>query len=162
MSALDALDARVLDMVQTGFPVCERPFAELAGKLKIDEDELLERVRKLKESGVIRRFGAVFDSRRLGYVSTLVGVKIPDPEHLPAVAAAVNAYPEVTHNYQRLNEYNLWFTLIAAGQERIEEIIAIIGNMPQVEAIRNLPALKLFKIKADFKAVAEQGGGDAG
>lgn len=158
MSALSTLDARVLDLVQTGFPVCERPFAELAGKLEINEDELLVCVRKLKESGIIRRFGAIFDSRKLGYVSTLVGVKIPDQDDLPAVAAAVNAYPEVTHNYQRLNEYNLWFTLIAAGQERIEQIIATVGAMPQVDEIRNLPALKLFKIKADFKAVTGQGG----
>jgi siroheme decarboxylase len=159
VSGMDALDARVLDMVQSGFPVCERPFAQLAGKLEIDENELLERVRKLKESGVIRRFGAVFDSRKLGYVSTLVGVKIPDQDNIPVVAAAVNEYAEVTHNYQRLDEYNLWFTLIAAGQERIEEIIAIIGNMPQVAEIRNLPALRLFKIKADFRASAGQDGG---
>ena len=160
MSGIDTLDARVLDMVQSGFPVCERPFAKLAGELEIDEDEILERVRKLKESGIIRRFGAVFDSRKLGYVSTLVGVKIPDQDDIPAVAAMVNDYAEVTHNYQRLDEYNLWFTLIAAGQERIEEIIAIIGNMPQVAEIRNLPALRLFKIKANFKAAAGQDGVD--
>ncbi len=160
MNGMDALDARVLDMVQSDFPVCERPFEQLAGQLEIDEDELLERVRKLKESGIIRRFGAVFDSRKLGYVSTLVGVKIPDQDDIPVVAAVVNEYPEVTHNYQRLDEYNLWFTLIAAGQKRIESIIATVGSMPQVAEIRNLPALKLFKIKANFNASAGQGGGE--
>ncbi len=159
MSALEYLDARILDLVQSNFPVCERPFVKLAGELAIAEDELLERVRRLKESGVIRRFGAVFDSRKLGYVSTLVGVKIPDPDDIPAVAAAVNEYAEVTHNYQRLDEYNLWFTLIAAGQQRIESIIATVGALPQVAEIHNLPALRLFKIKADFRAAAGQGGG---
>lgn len=159
MSGNDGLDGRILDRVQSGFPVCERPFAELADEIGIEEDELIARIKTLREQGVIRRFGAVFDSRKLGYVSTLVGVKIPNQDDIPAVAAEVNTYLEVTHNYQRVDEYNLWFTLIAASQERIEQIIQRIGSLPQVAEIRNLPALRLYKIKADFRATGTESGG---
>ncbi|MBW7995279.1 MAG: Lrp/AsnC family transcriptional regulator [Candidatus Glassbacteria bacterium] len=160
MSGSDGLDGRILDRVQSGFPVTERPFAVMADEIGIAEADLIERVKALREQGVIRRFGAVFDSRKLGYVSTLVGVKIPRAEDLPAVAAEVSTYLEVTHNYQRTDEYNLWFTLIAASQERIDNIIGRIGSLPQVAEIRNLPALRLYKIKADFRAARGQGGGE--
>lgn len=158
MSGNESLDGRILDRVQSGFPVSERPFAEMADDIGIDEKTLLEHLRTLNDQGVIRRFGAVFASRKLGYVSTLVGVRVPNNEDIPAVAAEVNKYLEVTHNYQRSDEYNLWFTLIAASLERIEQIIGRIGSLPQVAEIRDLPALRLYKIKADFRAAEGKGG----
>ncbi|MFC1544680.1 Lrp/AsnC family transcriptional regulator [Gemmatimonadota bacterium] len=155
---MDGLDGRVLERVQSKFPVCERPFAQMADEIGISEDELLQRVRALSESGVIRRFGAVFDSRKLGYVSTLVGVRIPNPDDIPAVAAEVSKYLEVTHNYQRADRFNLWFTLIAVSQQRIDSIIGKIGTMPQVAEIHDLPAERLYKIKVNFKAKDRESG----
>jgi DNA-binding Lrp family transcriptional regulator len=152
VSGMDGLDGRVLERVQSNFPVCERPFESMADEIGISEDELLERVKALCESGVIRRFGAVFDSRKLGYVSTLVGVRIPNPDDIPAVALEVSKYLEVTHNYQRADRFNLWFTLIAASQQRIDTIIGRIGGMPQVAEIHDLPAERLYKIKVNFRA----------
>ena len=159
MEGLDTVDGKVLERVQNNFPVCERPFEQLADEIGISEDELLERLKSLSESGVIRRFGAVFDSRKLGYVSTLVGVRIPDPNDIPIVAAEVSKYLEVTHNYQRADRFNLWFTLIAASQQRIETIIGRIGGMPQVAEIHDLPAERLYKIKVNFKARERDGDG---
>jgi len=155
---LDSLDKSILAAVQEKFPVCPRPFGRLAEKLGVGETLLLERVRRLREHGVIRRFGAVFDSRRLGYLSTLVAVRIPNQADLPAVAQAVNRYPEVTHNYQRADTFNLWFTLIASSAGRIEEIISRVRALDGVAQVQNLPAEAIYKIRASFKPLNEQKG----
>ena len=151
MSGLDSLDKRILGAIQSDFPVCERPFRQIAQRLGISEETLIQRVAALKEKNVIRRFGAVFDSRKLGYVTTLVAVHIPEEVHLPAVAQEISKYPEVTHNYERENHYNLWFTIIASGKERITEIIDRVASLPGVSEVHNLPAEELYKIRADFK-----------
>ena len=151
MNSLEPVDKRILGAVQSGFPVCERPFSEIAGSIGISEQSLIERIEALKEGRIIRRFGAVFDSRRLGYVSTLVAVRIPDAGHVPAVAAEINRFDEVTHNYERENRFNLWFTLIAQSRERIGEIISRVESLPGVEEVRDLPADEMYKIKVDFR-----------
>jgi len=151
LSGLDEMDSRILGAVQSDFPVCERPFARIAETLGVDEDTVLERIISLKERGVIRRFGAVFDSRKLGYVSTLVGVRIPNPSDIPAVAREINRFAEVTHNYQRADEFNLWFTLIAASRKRIDQILAKVSGLAGVAEVRDLPAEEIYKIKVDFK-----------
>ncbi|MBN2288830.1 MAG: AsnC family transcriptional regulator [Candidatus Glassbacteria bacterium] len=158
MSVSDPLDNRILAAVQSDFPVCRRPFRELARKLEVGEDLLLARVRSLREQGVIRRFGAVFDSRRLGYVSTLVALEVPNEEDLPGVAAAVNRYPEATHNYQREDRFNLWFTLIARSRERIGEIISRVASLETVAGVMDLPAEELYKIRASFTPLDDETG----
>ena len=151
MTGLDPVDKRILGAVQSGFPVCERPFSKIAGSIGISEQSLIERIEALKERRIIRRFGAVFDSRKLGYVSTLVAVRIPDTGHVPAVADEINRFDEVTHNYERENRFNLWFTLIAQSRERIGEIISLVKSLPGVEEVRDLPADEMYKIKVDFR-----------
>ena len=151
MSDLDSVDKLLLGAIQSNFPVCEEPFARIGKEIGLQEQEVIRRIESLMERKIIRRFGAVFDSRKLGYVSTLVGAKIPDPAGLPAVAERVNKFSEVTHNYQRADVYNLWFTLIAASRERIEAILDEIRSLPEVEEVRDLPAEELYKIKVDFK-----------
>jgi siroheme decarboxylase len=158
LSKPDQLENQILDAIQSGFPACRYPFRELARKLGIEESVLIEKIRLLKEQGVIRRFGAVFDSRKLGYLSTLVAVRIPEPDHLPAVAEAVNRYSEVTHNYQRDDSFNLWFTLIAPSAARIEEIIRQVEVLDGVAQVQNLPAQELYKISASFKSLGGQSG----
>ncbi|MDD2421921.1 MAG: Lrp/AsnC family transcriptional regulator, partial [Heliobacteriaceae bacterium] len=105
-------------------------------------------VQKLKERGIIRRIGGVFDSRRLGYRATLCALKVP-PDRVDAVAAIVNGYPGVTHNYLREHEYNMWFTLIAPTAAKMAAIIAEIKARTGCE-LQNLPASRVFKIKVDL------------
>ena len=151
MTSLDPVDKRILGAIQSDFPVCERPFAKIAEIIGISEDTLIERIKTLKENRIIRRFGAVFDSRKLGCVSTLVAVRIPDAERIPAVAAEINRFDEVTHNYQRDNRFNLWFTLIAESRKRVEEIVSRVQSLGGVEEVHELPADEMYKIKVDFR-----------
>ena len=155
MSEINSIESRILGVVQSDFPVCERPFAQIAGQLGLSEATVLETVANLRQRGVIRRFGAVFDSRKLGYVSTLVAVCIPDEKDLPQVAGFISTFGEVTHNYQRADSFNLWFTLIAQSGERIREILSQVEAREGVERVMNLPQTALYKIKASFKPVAK-------
>ncbi|MDR1016155.1 MAG: hypothetical protein LBL67_01625, partial [Coriobacteriales bacterium] len=104
---------KILTIIQSHFPITPRPYAVLAEQLASDEQTVYDAVGELCASGQIRRIGASINSRKVGYVSTLAALAVP-AERVDEVAALINAYPGVTHNYQRENHYNLWFTLIAA------------------------------------------------
>lgn len=121
----------------------------LGGQLGIGEGEVIDRLKAIRESGEIRRLGASFDSRKLGYTSTLCAVRVP-AEQLDQAVEVINSYPNVTHNYERNNRFNVWFTLIAPGEQRIAEIIQEIGEKAGIGPILNLPATRLFKIKVDL------------
>ncbi len=152
---LSDLDKRVLTRIQAGFPIGSRPYAALGEYLGVSEAEALASVDGLREAGVIRRIGAIFDSNRLGYRSTLCAIAAP-LERVDEVAAVVSAYPNVTHNYLREDRYNVWFTLIARSQERIAEILAEIASATGVTDILDLPAIRLFKIRVDFDLTGEK------
>ncbi|MDP3181895.1 MAG: Lrp/AsnC family transcriptional regulator, partial [Desulfobaccales bacterium] len=109
----------------------------------------IRRVKNMTEAGVIRRIGANFTSRKLGYTSTLCAAQVPT-ELLTRFAQVVNRYPEVTHNYLRRHRYNVWFTLIAESTERLDKILAEISKASGVREILSLPAREVFKIKVDF------------
>ena len=109
----------------------------------------------LRENGVIRRIGAIFDSNRLGYRSTLCAIAVP-PQRVEEVAALISGYPNVTHNYQREARYNVWFTLIAPSAGRIAEILAEIADHTGIDDILDLPAIRLFKIRVDFDLTGER------
>ena len=146
---MDALDRQILNRLQRGLPLVPRPFEVLSEELEIEEDVILERIRLLKSQGVIRRLGGVFNSQSLGFQSTLVALKAPS-ERIEEVAEVINAYSGVTHHYLRDHEeYNLWFTLIAQNEGRIQEILEDIASKTGLR-IRSLPAKKLFKIQVDF------------
>jgi DNA-binding Lrp family transcriptional regulator len=147
--SLDALDRAILNEIQSHFPIASRPYAEVAGRVGASEDEVLARVAALAQAGVIRRIGANFTSRKLGYTSTLVAVRV-DPEKLDHFVAVVNRYPGVTHNYLRRHRFNVWFTLIAESEERLNQILEEISQTADVEEILSLPAHEVFKIKVDF------------
>lgn len=146
---MDQVDRKILNLVQVNFPIAPRPFEVLAEQLGISEEEFLRRTNDLINSGVIRQIGPVFDSQKLGYKSTLVAITVPSAQ-LDETAQIVNRYPEVTHNYGREDHYNLWFTLIASSQERIDQILREIREKPGITKILNLPAQRLFKIKVEF------------
>ncbi|MEN1761291.1 Lrp/AsnC family transcriptional regulator [Anoxynatronum sibiricum] len=150
----DPIDQQLLNLIQQDFPVDPRPYKILGDTLGISESDALQRVNLLREAGIIRRLGGVFDSRKLGYVSTLCAVSVPD--HLvPQAAALINPLPGVTHHYQRDHTYNLWFTLIAPSDEKLSETLGQLEKNLQTQAdggpLLNLPACQTFKIKVQFQ-----------
>ncbi len=118
---MDELDRRIVNELQEGFPVCERPFAAAATRLGVTEEDLLARLRSLLADDILTRFGPLFDAARLGGAFSLCAMSVPRPE-LERVAVLVNAHPEVAHHYERGHEYNLWFVLAAASPARIGEV----------------------------------------
>jgi DNA-binding Lrp family transcriptional regulator len=148
--AMDDIDRRILNRIQSRFPIASRPFLTIGEELQLTEDEVIRRVIHLKETGIIRRIGANFVPGKLGFVSTLCAARVPE-EHIDRFAEVVNRYPGVTHNYLRDNDVNVWFTFIAPSMEEIEENLQKIAEETGIEKILNLPATKVFKIKAKFE-----------
>lgn len=146
---IDNLDRELLNIVQSGLPVAEEPYRELAESLGTTEEDVLARLKRFTEVGTIRRLGGIFDSRRLGYTGTLCAMKVPR-EKIGAVAEVVNGYPGVTHNYLRNHEYNMWFTLLAQEKKEIDRVLDEIKNRAGIHDLISLPAVKLFKIKVNF------------
>lgn len=146
---LDELDKAILNEIQSHFPIVSRPYAEVARRVGASEKEVIRRVRAMFDSGIIRRIGANFASRKLGYTSTLCAAAVP-PEQLERFAEVVNRYPGVTHNYLRRHRYNVWFTLIAESKERLSQVLSEISRASGVGEIMSLPAREAFKIKVDF------------
>jgi len=157
VAELTELDKRVLTEIQANFPVAPAPYAVLAERVGATEGEVHGSVIGMKRDAVIRRIGAIFDSHRLGYRSTLCAIAAP-PERLEEVAALIGCYPNVTHNYQREDRYNVWFTLIAPSEERIAEILAEIAGTTGIDDILDLPAIRLFKIRVDFDLTGSREG----
>jgi siroheme decarboxylase len=142
------VNSRLLLALQKGLPVESRPFAAIGRDLGLPEAAVLSRVHSLFESGVARRFGAVFDSRSLGYESTLCAVDVPGDDLVAAVARIV-PHPGITHCYERAGHPNLWFTMTALGYT-MERELARVGKALGPYPVLNLPALKKYKIEAVF------------
>jgi DNA-binding Lrp family transcriptional regulator len=121
----------------------------VADEVGISEDDVLNRLARLKEIGIIRRIGGNFVPNKLGFVSTLCAAKVPE-DMIESFSKVVNRYPGVTHNYLRDNKYNIWFTFIAPSMEVIEANLKNISKETKISDIINLPATKVFKIKAHF------------
>lgn len=142
-------DGVLLDALQTDFPICERPYGALGERLGLSEDECYRRVCALRERGVIRRIGAAFNSRTLGYVSTLVAFAVAE-DSVDAAAEVVSASPFVTHNYRREGEFNLWFTLVAPSRAKIEEVVEELRVGAAAEKVMELPSRRAYKLRAVF------------
>lgn len=148
-SALDNVDRSILNRIQSDFPLSPFPFRQIAAELGLEEDTVLERVRRLKSQGIIRRIGGNFVPEKMGYVSTLCAARVP-AEQVARFAQAVNRFPGVTHNYLREHHFNVWFTFISPSMEEIRENLRAIAAETGVHEILNLPATRVFKIKAQF------------
>ncbi len=146
---MDATDKAILNRIQSDFPIASRPFEVIARELGLSEAQVIDRVRALKETGIIRRIGANFVPGKVGFVSTLCAAQVPE-ERLDHFAQVVNRYPGVTHNYQRDHAFNVWFTFIARSREEIEASLNQIARETGVDTILNLPATRVFKIRAQF------------
>lgn len=149
MSRLHDADKKILNRIQSDFPMESRPYLALATELGLSEKEILERVTQLKQDGIIRRIGANLAPAGLGFVSTLCAAAVPE-DNIDAFARCVNRYAGVTHNYVREGNFNVWFTFIAPSMEEIESSLAAISRETGVEKILNLPATRIFKIRAQF------------
>lgn len=146
---MDDLDKALLNGIQSNFPICDQPFARIGETLGMGEEEVLRRLKKLKDAGIIRRIGGNFGPENLGYYSTLCAAKVPE-EKLALFAETVNRYPGVTHHYIRENDWNVWFTFIEPSREIIAENLEAISRETGVAEILNLPATQVFKIRAEF------------
>ncbi len=148
-SAIDAIDRRLLTLIQKNFPLVVRPFAVIGEQLGISEEDALARTRHLKGAGIIRQISAIFDSRRLGYSSTLVAMDIPE-EHIDESANRISEHPGVSHNYKRDHSFNLWFTLTLPPGTDLEAEVAQLSAGAEARRARILPALRLFKIGVEL------------
>lgn len=142
---MDNLDKEILNEIQWTFPLTPKPYSEMAKKFGLSDQEMMQRLRVLKEAGIIRQISAIFDTRKLGYKSALVAMAI-EPEKLDYVANQVNRHPGVSHNYERNHEYNLWFTLAVPPGSDLKTEIDKFSKLPGIKKTRLLPTIKLFKI----------------
>ena len=149
---MDNLDKRIFTELQNNFPLEERPYDIIAERLGITTDQLYQRVKRLLEDGVIRRMGASLDSRKLGFDSTLVAMKV-DTQSVEKAGDLLLTYPEITHSYTRDDQFNIWFTVIACDTWRIGVILEDIRIRLGLDKtnILNLPMERLFKLDARFK-----------
>ncbi|WP_073477530.1 AsnC family transcriptional regulator [Desulfatibacillum alkenivorans] len=147
---MDATDKAIINRIQSDFPRTERPYAAIGQEFGLDEAQVIERVSRLKESGIIRRIGGNFVPDKLGFVSTLCAARVPK-DKVEMFTEAVNQYPGVTHNYLRENDYNIWFTFISPSMDEIKANLSEISAKTGVEDIINLPATNVYKIRAQFE-----------
>jgi DNA-binding Lrp family transcriptional regulator len=145
---MDAVDRAIVNQLQGGFPVCERPYAEAATKLGMTENELMQRLDVLLEKGTLTRFGPMYHAERLGGALTLAAMKVP-AQDFERVTGIVNGFPEVAHNYAREHAFNMWFVLATEAPERIEEVI---GEIEKAAGYRvyNMPKLEEFYVGLRF------------
>jgi len=181
---MDKIDKRLLDIIQDEFPLTSEPYREIASLLahrqgclchSISAEEVILRLKRMKVEGIIRRIGAIFDSKKLGYCSTLCAMKVPG-QRVGEVAQIVNEYPGVTHNYIRavkasksskpfhnfndfddLNDWNMWFTITARSQSELDRVRAEIREKSGIHDLIDLPAVRMFKIRVRFPMLGMEG-----
>ncbi|MDP4603936.1 MAG: Lrp/AsnC family transcriptional regulator [Solirubrobacteraceae bacterium] len=149
---LSDLDRKLLDLMQGSFPIAARPYEAVALEAGISEDEVLASVERLLKDRIIRQVTPIYDTRALGYGSMLVAAKV-DPEHPWRAAKIINSHPGVSHNYLRNHEFNMWFTLAVEedSQLGLQGTLDVLQDLTGAESIRQLPTLKLFKIRMDLE-----------
>ncbi len=154
---LDPEDKKLLNLLQRDFPLDERPFARLAEKLNVSEKEILRRVARYKQERIVRQISAIFDTRRLGYRSSLVAMSVAREREAEA-AAILNGHPGINHNYRRNHSFNLWFTLAVAPTSRLglQGTVAKLHAMCRADSTRLLPTLKRYKIAVDLDMTGER------
>ena len=145
---LDELDKKILNAIQLDFPLERKPFEALRKFLGLTEEDVITRIKRLQSEGAIRRIGPIISTKKTGGVSTLIAMKVPD-DKVDEVAGIINQYDEVSHNYLRPANYNIWFTLSAESGERMQEILKEITEKTGCRVI-NLPTKRLFKIGVKF------------
>jgi siroheme decarboxylase len=149
---LDELDKRLLNLMQGSFPLERRPYAHVAKLAEVDEREVIRRVQRLLDERIVRQVTPIFDTRVLGYKSMLVAAKV-DAENPHRAAKIINSHPGVSHNYLRNHDFNMWFTLATEPGSKLglDGTLARLQELTGAESVRQLPTLKLFKIRMDLE-----------
>ena len=149
---LDALDRKLLNLMQGSFPIATHPYQHVCSLAGVPEAEVMRRVQRLLDKRIIRQVTPIFDTRALGYSSMLVAAKV-DPEHPHRAAQVINEHPGVSHNYLRNHEFNLWFTIATEPDSELglEGTLEVLAREAGAESVRQLPTLKLFKIRMDLE-----------
>lgn len=155
-AGMDIADREILNVIQTRFPLTDRPYAAVGDEVGMPEDEVIARIGDMKKRNVVRQISAIFDTRRLGYKTTLVAMRFPDDE-LDAAAQIVNEHPGVSHNYARNGNFNLWFTLAVPPYEDLADAVEDMARRTKAETYRLMPTIKFFKIGVNFDMVKEEG-----
>jgi DNA-binding Lrp family transcriptional regulator len=149
---LDDLDRKLLNLMQGSFAIAPRPYQHVASLAEVSEQEVMSRVQRLLDKRIIRQVTPIFDTRALGYSSMLVAAKV-DPEHPHRAAGVINEHPGVSHNYLRNHDFNLWFTIATEPDSELglEGTLEVLAREAGAESVRQLPTLKLFKIRMDLE-----------
>jgi len=149
---LDDLDKKLLNLMQGSFPLYPRPYAHVAKLAEVSEDDVMRRVSRLLDQRIIRQVTPIFDTRVLGYSSMLVAAKV-DPEHPWRAGKIINSHPGVSHNYLRNHDFNMWFTIATEPDSKLglQGTLALLAELTGAESVRQLPTLKLFKIRMDLE-----------
>jgi DNA-binding Lrp family transcriptional regulator len=147
---MDDIDRRLINALQGGFPVCDAPYAEVGRRLGLDEDDVIARLERLVGDGVLSRFGPMYDAERLGGGLTLAAMAVPEAR-FEEVAAIVNRFPEVAHNYERTHALNMWFVVATERPERIGQVLRAI-ELSTGLAVLDLPKLEEYFLELRLSA----------
>ncbi len=153
----ETMENELLFKMQNSFPMIREPFKAIGAELGITEDEILETVHKLKETKIIRQTSAIFDTKRLGYTSSLVAFKV-DENKIDEAAKIINAHPGVSHNYLRNHDYNIWFTIAVAPDSSLglDKTIQVLKERTEAHDAITLPTLKMFKISVKMDTTGKR------
>ena len=147
---MDAIDKKIINQLQGGFPVCESPYQLIASKLGLTETNLIHRIKLLLESGLISRFAPLYHAEKMGGALTLAAIKAPK-EKFDTIVEIINAFPEVAHNYQRNHALNIWFVIATDHPERVAEVIQAIEEQTGLE-VYNMPKINEYFVGLKLEA----------
>ena len=153
---LDLINRKILNIIQSSFPLVDEPFRDVGEALDINESDVIRRIGEMKDQNVVRQISAIFDTRKLGYKTVLVAMRLA-PDELDAGAQRINEHPGVSHNYARVGDFNLWFTLAVGPEESLEDTVSAMARDTNAQAYRLMPTIKFFKIGVNFDMIKEEG-----
>ncbi len=153
LKPIEEIDRKIVQMIQDDFPIVERPWKEVGDKLNLTEEDVINRLRRLKEQGIARKIGSIVDGSKVGLTAaTLVAMKVPKNK-VPEVARIINSYSAISHNYEREHEYNVWFTITATNNDELAMMLEAIRQKTGISSddVLNLPTKNRFKINVRFQ-----------
>ena len=150
MKTYDDIDAKLINHLQNGFPICDTPYLQVANELNLTEEDVLNRLKKLLENGTLSRFGALYHAEKIGGALTLAAIKVPDAD-FENVTEIVNSFPEVAHNYQRNHELNMWFVVATETPEQLTLTLEKIEQQTKLHVF-NMPKINEYFVGLKLEA----------